>query len=77
MSMHSSCFLRECKKHKESNEELTVGQVQVYIGQRSKEEQLAQSLFEHNSWEVLAFQAGSCFSFSKLILNSLEKVKFN
>lgn len=72
MSMHSSCFLRECKKHTDSNEELTVGQVQVY-----KEEQLAQSLFEHNSWEVLAFQAGSCFSFSKLILNSLEKVKFN
>lgn len=77
MNMHSLCFLRKCKKHTDSNEELAVGQVQVYIGQRSKEEQLAQNLFEHNSWEVLVSQAGSYFSFSKLILNSLEKVKFN
>lgn len=77
MSMHSLCFLRKCKEHADSNEELTVGQVQVYIGQRSKDEQLAQNLFEHNSWEVLVSQADSCFSFSKPILNSLEKVKFN
>lgn len=70
MSMHSLCFLRKCKEHTDSNEELTVGQ-------RSKEEQLAQNLFEHNSWEVLVSQASSYFSFSKPILNSLEKVKFN
>ena len=75
MSIYSLCFLSKCKKHTAPNEELTVGQVQVYIGQRSKEERLAQNLFEHSSWEVLAFQGGSCFSFSKLILNSLEKSK--
>lgn len=48
MSMHSLCFLSKCKKHTESKEELTVGQ-------RSKEERLAQNLFEHSSWEILAF----------------------
>lgn len=46
MSMHSLCFLSKCKKHTDANEELTVGQIQVYTGQRSKEEHLAQNLFE-------------------------------
>lgn len=52
MSMHSLCSL---SKNTEPNEELTVGQVQVYIGQRSKEERLAQNLFEHSSLGSLGF----------------------
>lgn len=56
-----SLFINKYKKNQESNTKLFIGKVKREVKERK--------IFDHNSYEVMAFQPGSCYLFPKLILN--------